>query len=74
VNLNGIKLTNNAAGGKGGGAYIHKGQLTLYEPTAFSGNTATLGIAGAGYKANQAGLTFTITNPPPGTQAAEQDP
>jgi hypothetical protein len=74
VTLSQVKLTNNAAGAKGGGGYVWVGTLRLTDLTHFSGNTAEEGINGVGYKKNKGTATINPSPPPPGFQMVEEDP
>lgn len=69
ITLTNATLTDNQAGGKGGGAYISNGTLAG-SLTTFTGNTATGGINGIGYKKNQALAPITV---PANQQTKEED-
>lgn len=70
VTLTNVAVTSNQSAGKGGGAYIRNGKLegTI---TALTGNTATGGINGVGYKKDDATAPVTI---PANQQTKEEDP
>ncbi|MCI0705091.1 MAG: right-handed parallel beta-helix repeat-containing protein, partial [Planctomycetia bacterium] len=70
VTLNGVRITQNGAGQKGGGAYIFNGTLAG-SVSELTGNTATGGIAGIGFKQGQATAPIAV---PPNQQTVEQDP
>ncbi len=70
VTMTNVKVAENQAGGKGGGAYIWNGTLdgSLAELTD---NTATGGIVGIGFKKNQATAPLTV---PANQQTKVEDP